>query len=646
MSETKFWSPNGNANMNLNTGSKVKRKIPKWLAVLGGIFIGVVVFVLAILYFTLYGPAMAVVSKANLVKADLSAVKDSVVSRDLVSLDANLSKTSNDLKDLKAARDANLGWAANFGPTKDYYSDSNHFINASFSMIDAAKQASILVRPFADAAGLKVSAEQKTPDNVSLLDAFTTWITVMPQVADHIDTVLTPMAQAGKELSYVDANRYPENLRGIAVRDAIVKAQTLLSQVNNYGPDIKKALVIVPQLLGVSTPQKRYMIIMQNNKEMRATGGFWTNYATFRLDDGRLANNDITSKDMYSIDIALNAIDAYYTFPKAPASYNKYLKVERLYARDANISPDFPTAVDQFMVFYKLAMNVNPLEVKPIDGIFAIDTEVVKEMMTITGPVTINGTTYTTDNVVLELEKLASLSLAEQANRKGILGTLMKAMLNNVFQSDKNLWSQLIDKGIDLTYRKHIIAYSFNPDAQALLEKYNIAGRIMDPVVGDYSYVVTTNLGGDKTNWFVNKSIDNSLTKDSKGWLRTVHVKYTYNNPDGIYGPFVKRYQDWLRVYAPLGSTFVGVDGSDDGTSTDQERNKVYYTAWVTLEPGATKDVTFKYYLPDTLIGKDGIYHLYVQKQPGIDADTYSITVNGKTQPISLKSDYQYSAKL
>ena len=145
--------------------------------------------------------------------------------------------------------------------------------------------------------------------------------------------------------------------------------------------------------------------------------------------------------------------------------------------RDTNSSPDLPTSIDQFMFYYNMAMKQAPLEIKPVDGIITIDTAVIEELMEVTGPVTLDGVTYTSDNVVLELERIASLAMAEQRNRKGVLGNLMEAMLINVFESQTDMWSKIIDKAVDLGIRKHIQGYSFTPQAQVLLEKYNLAGR-------------------------------------------------------------------------------------------------------------------------------------------------------------------------
>lgn len=655
MPETKFWVPNkGNNNskpfaFNTSFVSDLKKKIsPKLvttLSVFVGIFTALVLVIGLIFYIKIYSPAKAVAGKIALIRTDVKNAQNDVVGKDLVSLEKDLNKTEEDLKALRQSRDVNFGWAKNYKYVRDYYTDTDHFINAGFSAIEAVRQAIIAVKPFADAAGLKITESQEAAKQVSLLEAFSTWISVMPKVADDLDGVIKPLENVGKELSYVNPNRYPETFKGFPLRATIEKPQRILSQISNYTPDLKKALQVIPGLLGVATSEKRYMIIMQNDKEIRATGGFWTNYATFKVRNG-LLDSDFTSKDMYSVDQALLPIDAYYTFPKAPASYEKYLKVVHLYARDANVSPDFPTAIDQFMVFYKLGLRYAPFDIKPVDGIFAIDTTVVKEFLDIAGPATIDGVTYDSGNVVLELEKIASLELKEQAGRKRVLGNLMHRMLVNVFESDKNLWPKLIEKGIDLVIRKHILVYNFDLEAQALLEKYNLAGRIVDPIEGDYSYVVSTNLGGDKTNWFVTKKVDHTIAKENDKWVHTVKLTYKYIQPSDSFAPFVKRFRDWVRVYAPVGSEIISVDGTEDGTATDQERNKTYFTGYLELGPDETKILTFKYYLPSSVMKDSGMYSLYVEKQPGTDGDQYGVTVNGKTETFSPKTDYIYKAKL
>jgi len=463
----------------------------------------------------------------------------------------------------------------------------------------------------------------------------------MPKVAEKLDPVILKLDEAGKELNKVNAQKYNINILGLYkndLRPGIMFAQKTLSEVRTYGPDTKEALLIFPGILGVGTGEQRYMIIMQNDAEIRATGGFWTNFATFKVRNA-LLTSDFTSKDMYSIDIALDAIDKYVTFPTAPEAYKNYLKVERLFARDTNISPDFPTAIGQFNVYYNMAQRVNPAEFKSVNGYIGINTEVVKEFIEITGPVNVNGVIFNKDNVVLELEKIASLSLAQQANRKKVLGDLMEAMLKNVFESDSFLWPTLIEKGVDLMNRKQVIVYLTDPNAQRLIEKYNYGGRIVDQGAKDYSYFVSTNLGGDKTNLFVQREISQSAKMENGKILRTVKVKYTYPQPSSEYVDFVKRYQDWFRLYVPEGAEFVSLTGNQDSKVYEgKERGKVYYGGFLTLTPNETKEVEYKYYLPSSFV-KNNTYDLYIQKQSGQGPEVYNFDIFGNKETKKIDTD-------
>lgn len=602
-----------------------------------------------LLFFIVINPILSLRDSAMKLQKTVNQTSYSLINdRDLVAYETNLAKLEGELNSLRSERDSKIGHLKSFPYIKDFYGDFDVFINTGLKLVAAGKEVRPVIEPFADAMGIKVSKDQQV-NKVGFAEAVAAWISVMPKVAQNLDPIILKLDEAGKELNKIDAQKYNINILGIYkndLRPGIVFAQKSLSDVRSYGPDTKEALLIFPGILGVGTGEQRYMIIMQNNAEIRATGGFWTNFATFKVRNA-LLTSDFTSKDMYSIDIALDAVDKYVTFPTAPAAYNKWLKVERLYARDTNISPDFPTAISQFNIYYNMAQRLNAAEFKSVNGYIGINTEVVKEFIEITGPVNVNGVIFNKDNVVLELEKIASLSLAQQANRKKVLGDLMEAMLKNVFESDSFLWPQLINKGVDLMNRKQIIVYFNDPNAQRLIEKYNYGGRIVaQPQGSDYSYFVSTNLGGDKTNMFVQREISNTATSDNGKILRTVKVKYTYPQPSSDYNDFVKRYQDWFRLYVPEDAEFVSITGNEDNTVyQNKERGKVYFGGFLTLVPNETKEVEIKYYLPSSY-AKNKQYNLYIQKQSGIRQEKYNFDIFGTKSSKVIDTDFNLNVSL
>lgn len=645
--EQKFWKPSSKDSVGVKLpADKKPKKGAKVLGVTGGILLVVLAVFGLVAYKFVIDPALALKSRVDQLKEDGQLANKAFLDRDLVMLEKAFVQTEQDIEGLRADRDAKFAWAKDLPKVKDFYADSDYFLNAGLYAIDAGREFSKIITPFADAAGLKVAEDQEVVTK-SFAEAFADWIALMPKVANDIDPLVLKIERVGDELNKVDASKYPEEFRGSPVRSNILYAQNTLTKLGDYAPDLKQALVILPKVLGVDVSEKRYMIIMQNNAEIRPTGGFWTNYATFRIKNAML-NSDFTSKDMYSIDYVLDVIDPYTDFSIGmPAPIRRYLMLERWYARDANFSPDFPTSINDFMTrSYNKAMQISPAEVKPVDGVFAIDTVVVSELLEVTGPATVNGVNYDKDNVVLELEKIASLALREQSNRKKVLGDLMERMLVNVFESDKNLWPKLIDKGVDLLNRKHILVYMKDAETQALLEKYNFAGRLVDTPDSDYLAVISANLAGDKTNLFVRREITSNITNVAGKWNREVKVKYTYGPAEGEYALFATTYKDYLRVYVPKGSVLLSVEGSDnDDTGSADELTKTALHGYITLAPGATKEIVFKYTLPDGVV-KGADYKLYIQKQAGQLKEKYNIGVNGKQSTIETDTDYKFTAKL
>lgn len=645
-----------------------KKRNPKNIKVLS-IILGVLLAFALSIYFFLVKPGLEVAKAVQDLKGSAGLVQSGFTNRDLIQMRQGFDEAEKGLEKLRQVRNKKFGWASKVGFLRTYYNDSEYAIVAGEHAILAGRELATLSEPFADAIGLRVSEDQE-PTQLSLVDAISSWVSIMPQLATDIDSVLGELSLAGESLEKIDSQKYPEKIKGVEIRSNLERAQKLLSSLNEAGPDLKKALVVIPRLLGTENNELRYMIIMQNDKEIRPTGGFWTNYATFKIKNAML-NSDFSSHDMYSIDEALSQIDAWYDFPDAPGPYATYLKVQHLYARDANYSPDFPTSVEKFMEFYNMAIPIEPLIIKPVDGVFSIDTLVLEELMDITGPVTVGGVTYSSDNVVLELEKLASLTMKEQVGRKAVLGNLMQAMLINVFESDNNLWPSLIEKGVDLAMRKHILVYMNDPEAQELLKSYNFAGTVDEIQPNeDYAYLVSTNLGGDKTNWFVKKKVTHKLQKDGDRWLRTVVADFTYEQPDNEHAVFGKRYQDWLRLYVPEGSELVESTGFDTQLSGGDELQKTFFDGFLTLSPGETRQIVFKYHLPQgfgpfgkkesavessgsssALVlkkseNKKGLYRLIIQKQPGIKSETHLVEVPGYSEEIVLTKDVAFEHTL
>jgi hypothetical protein len=111
-------------------------------------------------------------------------------------------------------------------------------------------------------------------------------------------------------------------------------------------------------------------------------GWFYNAYTIARVDRGRF--DPVSSDDIYNLD------DKYTPSIKAPDQFPKYLQgiyvaLNRFRLRDMNWSPDYETSMDMF------AKEIKNAGIGNIDGIIAVDTQMLVYLLDVLGKVTVPG---------------------------------------------------------------------------------------------------------------------------------------------------------------------------------------------------------------------------------------------------------------
>ena len=434
----------------------------------------------------------------------------------------------------------------------------------------------------------------------------------------------------------MNAKKYPQKIGKYEVRSSIEQAITTVDNLETFMPELRPILMALPNALG-SPVDKTYLILFQNDKEIRSTGGFITAYATAKISKGRLVS--IVSEDAYRLDDKV-------TFrPDIPTQLRDYLKVNKFWIRDANISPDYVESMRFFEDMYDSATGV-----ASIDGIIALDTEFVWALLEVVGEVHVpayNETftakinpNYGIPDVVYKLELYSEQLLAKTENRKDLIGQLMNGLKAKVLGSDKKTWPKLLEVVHTMAKEKHLLAYSHDKSSQVLLEKYNFAGRIQD-YDGDYLHFNSNNFAGLKGDLYVAQKIEQDITIKEDGTV-TKKVTFTNANPkqaDGWLNPTV--YTNWLRIYVPDGSKLL--EGSFNNS---KELGKQMYQTVLKTTPKNSASVTFIYEIP-MKIKKGQEYKMLIQKQPGTGQPEVIIKVNGKQkEKFFLETDRELKFKV
>jgi len=448
---------------------------------------------------------------------------------------------------------------------------------------------------------------------------------------------LSQISQNDKEFILKKIYESTPDLQG--AKAEIDLANIALNQIPKYGllspikkalkpfkdnlPTIQKAInqvipitQILPKVAGYPEEQV-YLFLLQNNTELRPTGGFIGTYGILKIKNGEIAS--FWTDNSYNLDD--KATDLKVTPPWPLSRYNK---VEKWYFRDSNWSPDYPTSAEKAIWFYDQEGG----QEKKIDGVIAVTPSFIESLIKITGDITIDNTTFTPDNFVdtlqYQVEKGYLRQGLEVSKRKEIIGELGKnliARLQNLPQTKwKDLW-KIIEKDLN---EKQVLIYLTNKESENLLVNQNWAGEIKS-VDHDYLSVIDANLASLKSDPGVERTIDYVLMKENNK-LKAV-TSITYRNK-GTFTWKTTRYRSYVRVFAPLGSTFENIVGTDESHEIVDDLNKTSFGTFITIEPGETKTIIFYYWLPDNILEmlNRGSYKILVQKQPG--ASAYGLTLN------------------
>ncbi|MFW0837549.1 MAG: DUF4012 domain-containing protein [Candidatus Komeilibacteria bacterium] len=370
--------------------------------------------------------------------------------------------------------------------------------------------------------------------------------------------------------------------------------------------------VLTPRLLGYPDSIK-YLLLLQNHHEMRATGGFIGNYGILQLSQAKIVNFFID--DIYHLDSA--AIGKWQQTPPEPIS--RYLGVEQWYLRDANWSPDWPTSARQAINFYYGEGGQ-----ERVDGVLAFNPLLISDILNLLGPVQIEGVWYAADNFTstlqYEVEQNYQARGASHWDRKDVISQLADILLNRFSNLSAAQLIQLVGAVVNNVEEKNVLLYLTQPEYQSLWSKQPWSGAIVQ-TDGNYLMVVDSNMAAFKTNQYIDRSVDYQVSLPDNNTDKaqaTVIITYKHN---GTFSWDSTRYRTYTRVLVPEGAVLLNNSGAmaNDRTNevgkitVEHKYGKTIWGAFIAIEPGESGQLSFTYSLPMSVVDS-----LYWQSQPGM----------------------------
>ncbi len=415
-----------------------------------------------------------------------------------------------------------------------------------------------------------------------------------------------------------------------------------------------QGLLAAPSLLGAESP-RTYLLLAQNENELRATGGFISSVALLRVRGGKI--EDLDFQDSYAVD------DLSVPHPSPPEALERYMLAQLWLLRDANWYPDFPSTAQVAMELYELDQGVS------VNGVIVADLVAMESLVEVLGPVYLQeyGQEVSGANVVdLMREYWASPSGEGQtgdwwSHRKDFMGELLGAVMTRLETDTGSLdlagLIEVLRRGLE---EKHVLVYVNDAMVSQVLAKNGWDGAIASDA-GDYLMVVDTNMGFNKVNPNIENDLQYLVTLEADGSV-TSRLSITYLNAsdssvdecvqESVYPPTYEEmmegcYWDYLRVYVPeeaqllrgpdltlpegsLWARESGMGGTPLVTEVGVEEGKNVFASFFVVGPTELRELSYEYQLPGSTVVQEGstsAYRLSVQKQPGTLANPARVEV-------------------
>jgi methyl-accepting chemotaxis protein len=393
---------------------------------------------------------------------------------------------------------------------------------------------------------------------------------------------------------------------------------------------------LLPYFTG-TTDSKSYLLLMQNNTELRPGGGFIGNVGLIDFENGHLKN--VSVEDVYNIDGQLKEKI------EPPPQLKDKLGVQQFYLRDSNWSPDFSQNAQLARDFFKKETG------KTVDGVISLDLNLTEEVLKATGPIKLPdyNETITADNLFDKGEYYSEIGFFPgSTQKKDFFGALSRALINRILTgfssptSPNNFsYLKLVQAINSSLVQKHLMVAVDDPVLGSFIQtqgfnhplpptSYNPANDTTQ--TRDYLAISEANLGANKVNRYIERSIAYDMTIGRDADL-VARLTITYTNKSQAETWPGGKYVDFLRIYVPKSSAlFAYKNGNDTDikqVTGDNYGDLTVMSTYVEVPVKSSKSVVFSYRIPKNIkLETAPVYSLYVQKQSGTGADPFDFTFN------------------
>lgn len=427
-----------------------------------------------------------------------------------------------------------------------------------------------------------------------------------------------------------------------AAKDVIapLQAESLLPQVaqpvdeitaviDQATPALGVAEKYLPTLLDIAGAdgKKTYLVIFQNNAEIRATGGNPAASMILTFTDGKLGYADqASSTTFYQAGVAGNVY-----VPLPAETTGLYLPTLNRYSQDYTFTPDFPTTATLFQAVWDATSGAS------FDGVISIDPVVLSHMLGVAGPVKLaTGETLTADNAVRMLLSQSYERYPDARSSDLFFEGAAKSVFDHLTSSSWDPMQMLAALQRSAEEQRVYLAFT-DPEAQALAAEFGVDGALApDTTTQTQVGVYLNNSSVSKLDYHLTSAVSASCDAASRTMTTTmtlhngitddIRSNYTLGWRNGRFGlPRTTLMLDVLFFAPPGASITQTTPATGDAPVWDRagrEKGNTAVSRTVFVPKGETVTVSATIKLPEGDLGPLNLRHTPTARDTAVTIDS------------------------
>lgn len=323
-----------------------------------------------------------------------------------------------------------------------------------------------------------------------------------------------------------------------------------------------------------SLKKRHFLIILQNNNELRSTGGYITHVLDLILGRCQIKKKFLNvNTDLYQ-----------HKKVEAPKIIQDMLFDGHLNTwtfRDANYDPDFQKSAQKMIEFYNLIYSD-----KKVFGLLTINYSFIENWLKVIGTVSLKNRKIDYQNLFTFVSSQTSdidrHDLNALSQRKAVLSLLAKKIILKTLLKPW-LWIRLVRKGSE----------GFKSKALQLYDPKNHSSNFIRKPNQDFFSLIENNYLGLKSNRYLFRTIHHDSFVTKKGDL--VNIARARWEHFGISDyPLSGNYRAHVRFYLPKEAILETMEGYE----IDTEGDFLVVSSKILIKPKGVLEKMLKYHLP------------------------------------------------